>query len=86
MTGLLVVRVSVHISEFIVPLSISAEAYQHMYRGEARQVVARDTEGRKIQFPAASLRPFVTHEGIEGVFVIRVDENNRLIDIQRQRG
>ena len=75
-----------HIREFIVPLSITAEAYQRMYRGEARQVVARDTEGRKIQFPAASLRPFVSHDGVEGVFIIRVDENNRLIGIQRQRG
>ncbi len=80
------VREPVHISEFIVPLSITAEAYQRMYCGEAQQVVALDTEGRKIQFPAASLRPFVTHEGIEGVFIIRVDENSRLIDIKRQRG
>ncbi len=74
------------ISEFIVPLSISAEAYQSLYRGDARQVFAHDTEGRKIQFPASSLRSFVTHEGIEGIFVIRVDENNRLIEIRRQRG
>ena len=74
------------INKFIVPLKIEADAYQKMYRGDAQHVVALDVEGRKIQFPAASLRPFVTREGIEGVFVIKVDETNRLIDIQRQRG
>jgi hypothetical protein len=74
------------ISKFIVPLKINADAYQKMYRGDAQHVVALDIEGRTIQFPAASLRPFVTREGIEGVFVIKVDEANRLIDIQRQRG
>jgi len=74
------------ISKFIVPLKINADAYQKMYRGDAQNVVAHDIEGRTIQFPAASLRPFVTREGIEGVFIIQVDETNRLIDIQRQRG
>jgi hypothetical protein len=73
-------------NKFIVPLRIEADAYEQMYRGDAQHVVALDVEGRKIQFPAASLRPFVTREGIEGVFVIQVDEANRLIDIQRQRG
>ena len=73
-------------NKFIVPLKIEAAAYQKMYRGAAQHVVALDVEGRKIQFPAASLRPFVTREGIEGVFVIQVDEANRLIDIQRQCG
>jgi len=74
------------ISEFVVPLHIEAAAYQKLYRGEARHVVALDVEGRSLQFPAAALRPFVTREGIEGVFIIRIDENNKLIDIQRQRG
>ena len=74
------------INKYIVPLKIEAAAYQKMYRGDAQNVVALDIEGRTIQFPAASLRPFVTREGIEGVFVIQVDEANRLIDIQRQRG
>jgi hypothetical protein len=73
------------INKFIVPLKIEAAAYQKMYRGDAQNVVAHDVEGRTIQFPAASLRPFVTRGGVEGVFVIQVDETNRLIDIQRRR-
>ncbi len=72
--------------EFVVPLSIAADTYQHMYSGAAQNVIARDEEGRQIQFPAASLRPFVTREGVNGVFIIRVDENNRLLDIRRKGG
>lgn len=68
---------------FTVTLDISAEAYQRMYRGEAHNVVALDTQGRRVQFPALSLRKFVTTEGVRGTFVIRVDADNRLVDIQR---
>jgi len=72
-----------HAHTYTVVLNISAEAYQRMYRGEARNVVARDTQGRKVQFPALSLRKFVTAEGVRGTFLIHVDDNHRLVDIQR---
>ncbi len=72
-----------HAHTYTVVLNISAEAYQRMYRGEARSVVARDTEGRRVQFPALSLRQFVTAEGVRGRFLIHVDANHRLVDIQR---
>jgi len=77
---------TMRINQYIVSLNIEAIAYQKMYLGEVQQVIALDIEGRTIQFPATLLRPFVTREGIEGVFIIQVDENNRLIDIQRQPG
>jgi hypothetical protein len=48
--------------------------------------VARDSEGRRIRFPALALRPFVMHDGVNGVFVLRVDENNKLIDLRRETG
>jgi len=70
-------------TEYIVPLRITADAYQRLYSGDARNVVARDRAGRTIQFPAASLRPFVTRDGISGTFVIRVDKDNRLASIRR---
>jgi hypothetical protein len=70
-------------TEYIVPLRITADAYQRMYSGDARSVVARDRSGQTIQFPADSLRPFVTHDGISGTFVIRVDKDNRLASIRR---
>jgi len=71
--------------EFVVSLEISAEAYQQMYRGTARDVLAEDLQGRRIRFPAVALRPFVTREGVSGVFVLRVDARNKLIDIRRRK-
>jgi uncharacterized protein YqjF (DUF2071 family) len=69
---------------YTVVLDISPEAYQRMYRGEAQSVVAKDTQGRRVQFPALALRKFVTAEGVRGTFLIRVDANHRLVDIQRR--
>ena len=70
-------------TEYIVPLNITADAYQGLYSGDARNVFAHDRQGRKIQFPASSLRPFVTHQGISGTFIIRVDENHKLVAVTR---
>ena len=73
-----------HDTEYVVTLNISAVAYQRMYSGDARQVLAQDMQGRRIRFPAASLRPFVTRDGVSGVFVLRVDARNKLIEIRRK--
>jgi hypothetical protein len=72
--------------QFTLTLSISRADYERLYRGQARTVVARDTQGKTLQFPALSLRPFLSHNGIHGTFVISVDDNNRLLDIRRQVG
>ena len=71
-------------SEFLVPLDISAEQFERLYRGTASDVLARDVHGVRIRFPAARLRAFVTRDGVQGLFVITVDANNKLIDIRRK--
>lgn len=70
--------------EYLVPLDISAGDYLRLYQGTARSVLARDTRGLKVSFPAQALRPFVTRDGIHGVFVIRVDASRKLIDIRKK--
>ena len=62
---------------------LSAEAYLHYYRGSAGAVSVQADDGRRIQLPASSLRPFVTNEGISGWFEITFDQNNRLIELSR---
>lgn len=64
-------------------LHISADEILRYYRGQAGMVAAVAEDGRRLRFPAVSLRPFVTARGIHGRFVIRFDENNRLLDIRR---
>lgn len=64
-------------------LNISAEQFLSYYRGNARNVIAKSMDGKTIQFPVEILRPFVTHSGISGVFIIRYDDNNKLVDIEK---
>lgn len=71
---------------FIVTLAIGRDEFERLYRGEARTVLARDSEGRTLSFPALSLRPFLRQDGVRGTFDIRVDANNRLLDIRRRGG
>ena len=74
----------VTVRRYEVPLSIDRDDYLRSYSGQASHIVARDVHGKMVQFPAVSLRPFVTHEGIRGTFVISVDGDNRLVDIRRK--
>lgn len=69
--------------EYRFRLAISAEEYLAYYQGAANQVVTSLANGQKLQFPADNLRSFVTREGVHGVFVLRVDANNKLQSIER---
>jgi hypothetical protein len=64
-------------------LNISAEEYLRYYRGEARFVSIRGHDGRRVQFPAERLRPFVRHDGVRGQFVLRFDGQHRFVEMQR---
>lgn len=65
-------------------LNISADEYLRYYRGVAARVIARTQDGRTLSLPAARLRPFVTHSGIQGRFCATIDSNHRLIALERQ--
>jgi hypothetical protein len=64
-------------------LNISAERYLSVYQGQASTVSVVAEDGRRVQFPAQALRPFVTRNGIQGRFQLLIDENNRLQGLER---
>ncbi len=68
-----------------VSISIDRDEYLKWYQGAASTVLATTTTGQKVRFPANILRPFVTHGGINGTFVIYFDDNNKFSDIRRIR-
>lgn len=70
-------------SEYRFRISIPSNEYLAHYQGVARQVVVSLESGLTLQFPASALRPHVTHNGIQGTFVLRVDENNKLQVLER---
>ena len=69
--------------EYRFRLALSAEQYLAYYEGAARQVVVTLASGQRLQFPADALRPFVLRDGVHGEFVLRVNTQNKLQDIER---
>lgn len=66
-----------------VILHISAAEYLEYYSGAARHVAATASNGLSVKFPANILRPFITHDGIHGEFVIEFDDSNKFIAINK---
>ena len=64
-------------------LDISPERYLNYYKGKARAVSVVSVEGKRVEFPADRLRPFVTHEGVRGLFALQFDNNNKFVDMKR---
>ena len=64
-------------------IALSTDAFLRYYRGSARSVIVRAEDGRRIQLPAANLRPFLLSDGINGEFELSLDENNKLLNIRR---
>jgi hypothetical protein len=64
-----------------VQLTLTAGQILNFYRGNAETVVARSLDGRTVHFPAAVLPRLVTPEGVNGIFRLTFDEDNRLADI-----
>jgi len=70
-------------SEIRFRLNISAHEFLAYYRGVARDVETTSLDGRAVRFPANVLRPFVTGDGVVGVFVLVYDEKNRFVEMKR---
>ena len=64
-------------------LNIPQDVLLSYYEGTARAVAVKSVDGRSIQFPASILRPFVTRDGVRGIFEIEYDENNKWVDVKR---
>ncbi len=73
----------VYMASSFFSLNISAKEYLRVYRGSARQVVVRGTDGTSLSFPAEHLRSFVSHDGVQGRFVLNYDSDNKFISLQK---
>jgi hypothetical protein len=64
-------------------LNISADEYVRYYRGSAKYVRARSSDGKTVRFPANILQPYLTHDGIHGHYVMHYDENNKFLKLEK---
>ena len=67
-------------------LDISHQQYLQYYSGTVRQILVQTHDNIKIQFPAQFMQRFVSHAGVHGRFRVVIDENNRLVSLDRLDG
>ncbi len=68
---------------FFFSLDVSAEKTQSIYRGQARYILVESDDGKKLQLPASNFREFVDNDGIHGRFYVRIDADNRILELAR---
>ena len=69
--------------ELILDLALPAERYLAWYRGQAGRVMMNSRDGRRVSLPAHHLRPFLSHEGVYGSFVMRFTAEGKLVSLER---
>jgi hypothetical protein len=64
-------------------LDLTAAACEQYYRGQVSQVLARSIDGTSIQFPALLIKPFVSVNGVHGLFTLTCDDDGKNSNLQR---
>ena len=64
-------------------LFIPADRILSYYQGAAKSVSVMSYEGKRIEFPAEKLRPFLSHDGVMGEFELEYDANKRFVALHR---
>jgi hypothetical protein len=66
-------------------LKLSYEQYFKVYQGLAKNVSVVADDGRRIEFPAGKIQPFLTKQGVNGYFQLELTAENKFIAIQKLR-
>ena len=69
--------------EYEFTLHLSADEYLQFYEGVAKAIQVRSHCGKIIQFHAEKMRRFVLQDGVHGVFIIQLDDQNKFLSIRR---
>jgi hypothetical protein len=64
-------------------LAIPADDYLLLYQGQVRDVLVKAKDGRRVQFPARALQPFVEHRGVYGTFELHFSPEGKLQRLSR---
>ncbi len=71
--------------ELVVSLNIGPEKVAAYYRGEARTVIARASNGQTVQFPMSVLHKSISTDGIRGRFRLVFDDHNKFVRLEPDR-
>ncbi len=68
--------------DFEFDLALSSDRIETLYSGQARYVLVETVQGLKLQLPASNFRQFVSGEGIRGRFRVKIDQNNKIQQLE----
>jgi len=66
----------------VFSISMNPDTYLHYYRGRAKNIIVTAEDGRRIQFPAKALQPFIKTNGIHGRFRLFFDKNHKFLKLE----
>lgn len=64
-------------------LNISSHEILKYYRGNAQQLKVKLRDNRIVQIPLKNFRPFITHDGLHGEFVVEFNELFKLVSLKK---
>ncbi len=64
-------------------LHIQASEVERYYRGSARSILVKSSNGLKVRFPANLILPYIARDGVNGQFILRYDKNGKALSLQR---
>jgi len=68
---------------FEFEMTLSAQKTQAIYEGQARYILVETERGLKLQLPAANFYRYVKADGIQGRFSVKIDAENKLIELRK---
>lgn len=68
---------------YLFSVNMSYAQCQDLYVPHVKYLVVQSSIGKRIQLPKQNMQKFVTPIGIKGNFALIVDENNKIIEINR---
>lgn len=68
---------------FEFDMTLSAQKTRAIYEGQARHILVETEQGLKLQLPAANFYKYVTADGIQGRFSVKIDADNKLIEMRK---
>ena len=71
---------------FEFELYLSAEQFRRYYQGRVNSVQVKTKCGRNVRFNAEILRKYVSQDGVQGNFVLTLDENHKFISLVKMAG
>jgi len=69
--------------KFEFDMALSARKTQTIYEAQARYILVETDRGLKLQLPAPNFYRYVTADGIQGRFSVKIDADNKIIEMRK---